>query len=63
MADSNRKSSATAVVVVSFALLVTGMGIGGPLGILLNVCAIAGFLASIVIQLAGKGPGSDANGR
>jgi len=62
MADGDRKSTATAVFVVSMALLVTGLGIGGPLGILLNVAAIAGCVTSLVMQLGGKDPGSDAGG-
>ena len=46
-----------AVLTVSMAVLVVGLGVGGPLGILLNVAAIIGCVVSLVILLGAKEDG------
>jgi hypothetical protein len=65
VAESSRKTSGYTVLTVSMALLVVGLGLGGPMGILLNVAAIIGCVISIVLLAGAKSaePGPDADRR
>jgi len=64
MAKSSRAATVSMLVVVSMAVLVAGMGIEGPLGIVMNVAAILGCVAAIVVGVTGGGraaPGPEAD--
>jgi hypothetical protein len=49
MAASSRSTTAFTVLAVSMALLTVGLGVGGSMGIALNVVAIVGCVATIVL--------------
>jgi len=51
MADKKRTGAASAILVVSFALLVVSMGLEGRGALLLNGIAILGFVVALGMQL------------